>query len=345
MKALIWNSSQKLTLEEREQPIIKTQNDVKIKIKYTGICGTDLQVIKGNENVVSNIILGHEAVGEIVEKGDNVTEYRIGDDVIVDPNQYCCDCENCKKGLTNFCTGWNGGLKIAGINIDGTFAEYYSCHKRYIYKVPHEMSLEEAVLIEPLACVLNNIRSANIKENESVLVIGSGPMGILCQMIARNKAGLIVAVENSEYRKKQSTKFCDYVFCSSEINVETIKKINKGRLFDVIIDTVGTQLEAALYLCGKKGRIIPIGMNKIYSYKINPYYLIVNGIKLIGASEYNMLFSDTLDMTRRFKRLDEIITGKYLLSNYKQAFNNILGYDIDTGEKKEISQMKVIFEL
>ncbi len=344
MKALVWKEGKQLLLEERPNPTITSENDVVIKIKYAGICGTDLQVIKGNETIVPNIIMGHEAVGEIVDKGEMVTEYQIGDKVIIDPNQYCCDCEYCKKGLTNFCTGWNGGLKIAGINIDGTFAEYFSCHKRYVHKIPDEMSLEAAVLIEPMACVLNNMRAADIKEHESVLVIGSGPMGALCQMIAKNNAGFVMGIENSDYRREECSKFCDVILKSDDLTLDEIRRRNNGRLFDVIIDTVGNQMENMLTLCEKGGRMIPMGMNKIYECSIKPYQFISMGIKLIGASEYNMLFSDTIQASRRFNDLESIVTGKYAITDYIKAFNDVLGYDMVSNEKQEIKQMKAVFE-
>ena len=344
MQALVWKNGKELCLEERPEPKIISENDVVIKIKYTGICGTDLQVVKGNETIVPDIIMGHEAVGEIVEKGKGVTEYKIGDMVLIDPNQYCCDCDYCKRGLTNFCTGYNGGLKIAGINIDGTFAEYFACHKRYIYKIPQGVSLEAAVLIEPMACVLNNLRAADIKEHESVLVMGSGPMGALCQMIAKNNAGFVAATENSEYRREECAKSCDWILSSDELTVEEIRKRNNGRLFDVIIDTVGNQLENALTLCEKSGRIIPMGMNKVYSCNVKPYQFISMGIKLVGASEYNMLFNDTIEAARRYPELASIVTGKYAITDYVQAFNDILGYNMESGDRKEIRQMKAVFE-
>ena len=79
MKALVWSKNKKLELVDIERPTIKDDNDVLIKIKYSGICGTDLQVIKGNETIVSDIVLGHEAIGEVVEVGKAVTEYKAGD--------------------------------------------------------------------------------------------------------------------------------------------------------------------------------------------------------------------------------------------------------------------------
>lgn len=344
MKALVWTNENRMQLSEVDLPKIKDKNDVLIKIKYAGICGTDLQVIKGNETIVNNIVMGHEAIGEVTEVGENVSDYKKGDMVIIDPNQYCCDCDNCKRGLTNFCTGYNGGLKIAGINVDGTFAEYFVCHRRYLYKIPMNMSLESSVVIEPMACVLNNLRAANIKENDSVLVLGAGPMGALCQMIAKKRAAFVVATENSEYRKDFCKDWCDVVLSSDELTVEKAMSINNGRLFDVIIDTVGNQLENAIELCEKHGRIIPMGMNKVYSGSVKPYTFISKGISLIGASEYNMLFEDTIETAKRYDELGKLVTKKYKITEYKEAFESILGFDMDTKERKEIEAMKIVFE-
>lgn len=344
MKALVWSKNKKLELVDIERPAIKDDNDVLIKIKYSGICGTDLQVIKGNETIVSDIVLGHEAIGEVVEVGKAVTEYKAGDEVIIDPNQYCCDCDYCKRGLTNFCTGYNGGLKIAGINVHGTFAEYFCCHKRYLYRIPKTMSHECAVLVEPLTCCLNNIRAAAIRENETVLVMGSGPMGALCQLIAKRRGAKVVASENSLYRKEIVSKWCDVVLSSEEMTEDKVREINNGRLFDVIIDTVGNQLENAISLVEKHGRIIPMGMNKVFSASVKPYTFINKGISLIGASEYNMLFTDTIEMLESYENVGSLLTHTYKIEDYKEAFSSILGFDMETGERRDIKAMKVAFE-
>lgn len=343
MKGLIWNEDSKLELAECKEPGIINDDEVKIKIKYTGICGTDLQILKGNETIPPNIILGHEAIGEIVELGKAVTYFKIGDMVIIDPNQYCGECYYCKKGLTNFCEN-DQGLKIAGINRNGTFAEYFVCEQRFIYKIPKEMSLLSAVLIEPLACVLNNIRAASIRESDAVLILGSGPMGVLCQMICKNISKLVVATENSQIRQKMASAYNDYIYSSEELTLDEIYKINQNRKFDVIIDTVGTQMENALKLAEKNARIIPMGMNKNYAFSLNPIYLISNGLKLIGASEYNMLFTDTISSALRYKELDNLVTKRYSIEKYKEAFESVLGFDLETHETKEITQLKVVFE-
>ena len=344
MKALTWNDSYGLRLIDRKEPQLKTKLDIKIKILYTGICGSDLQVIKRNQQIVSDIILGHEAVGEVVEIGGLVTDYQVGDMVVIDPNQYCCDCYYCKKGLTNFCE-YHFGLAIAGINMDGTFAEYFVCHQRYIYKIPKEMEVLDAVLIEPMACTLNNIQAANIKEGETVLVLGSGPMGALCQMLCKQKARLVVGTENSKFRKEYCSMFADYIVSSDDLTTEKIRELTDGRNFDVVIDTVGTQMEYALKVIGKNGRILPMAMNRKYSFALKPYELIEKGIKLIGASEYNMLFVDTIHTVSHIRGLKKLITNEYPLEQYQEAFESILGSSLDLKQQKEITELKVVFKL
>lgn len=344
MKALVWTDKNEISFKDVARPQIQDANDVLIKVKYTGICGTDLHVVKGNETIADNIIMGHEAIGEVVEVGAMVSEYQPGDVVVIDPNQYCCDCEYCKRGLTNFCTGYNGGLKIAGINVDGTFAEYFVCHKRYVYRIPEGISPEAAVLIEPLACVLNNVRAAKIQENESVLVLGCGPMGVLCEMVARKRAALVVGTENSAYRSEFAKQWCDAVISPKDLNEALVRKLNGGKLFDVIIDTVGNQFETAVELVEKHGRIIPMGMNQFYTGAIRPYTFINKGISLIGASEYNMLFTDTIEALRGYPELGKLVTNTYALEDYREAFGSILGYDMETKEGKEIQGMKVVFQ-
>ena len=344
MKALVWNDNKGLQLLDREEPQINSDAQVKIKILYTGICGSDLQVVKRNQQIVNDIIIGHEAVGEVVEVGEKVTDLKIGDKVVIDPNQYCCDCYYCRKGLTNFCE-FDGGLPIAGINIDGTFAEYFVCHQRYVYKLPDELDLLDAVLIEPMTCVLNNLQAAQITDGDTVLVLGSGPMGALCQLLCKQKARLVVGTESSDFRKEFCKPFADLILTPAELTDEKIAELTDGRGFDVIIDTVGTQIEYAVKVVAKNGRVLPMGMNRKYSFELRPYELIDRGIKLIGASEYNMLFIDTINAARRVSGLKSMVSGIYSLDDYEKAFENILGASLDLKEKKDITELKVVFKL
>lgn len=131
MEALVWTSNDKLELCEWEEPQIVTPDEVKIRIEMTGICGTDLAVITGKEEGVPGIIRGHEAVGTVIEIGSNVDRVKVGDRVVIDPNQSCNECYFCLKEQPHLCIGSDGnGMPIAGLNRNGTFTFFSQLYKR-----------------------------------------------------------------------------------------------------------------------------------------------------------------------------------------------------------------------
>lgn len=103
MKALVWTPNDKLEYQEVDEPQIRKSNDVKVKIFGTGICGTDLNVLKGKMNATHHMIMGHESVGAVVEIGPDVTNVKVGDRVVIDPTQFCGKCHYCRRGLTCYC--------------------------------------------------------------------------------------------------------------------------------------------------------------------------------------------------------------------------------------------------
>ncbi|MGI8322589.1 zinc-dependent alcohol dehydrogenase [Bacillus velezensis] len=152
MKALVWTPNDKLEYQEVDEPQIRKSNDVKVKIFGTGICGTDLNVLKGKMNATHHMIMGHESVGAVVEIGPDVTNVKVGDRVVIDPTQFCGKCHYCRRGLTCYCETFEDWQ--LGIGAHGTFAEYYVGEDRFMYKIPDSMEWERATLVEPLSCVL-----------------------------------------------------------------------------------------------------------------------------------------------------------------------------------------------
>ncbi|MDZ5017032.1 zinc-binding dehydrogenase, partial [Clostridium perfringens] len=136
------------------------------------------------------------------------------------------------------------------------------------------------VLVEPLACVLHNIKAANIQPEESVLIIGAGPMGVLTQMVCKGIARLTVSVEKNDFRKNFSKEIADYVYYPEELT-EEVRRINMDRKFDVIIDSVGNQMELCEAVIEKDGRIVLLGIDPSYNFKFNPAYYQGNGIRII----------------------------------------------------------------
>lgn len=336
MKGLVFNKKGESGVIEVIEPKISCEYDVKIQVKYSGICGTDLQMLKGNIECKPDIIRGHEAVGTVVEVGLNVKNVKVNDRVVIDPNQYCGKCQYCKSDETNFCIGDNGRLAIAGVNKNGMFAKYFVCDETFVHKIPENLSFEAAVLVEPLACVLHNIKAANIQPEESVLIIGAGPMGVLCQMVCKRIARLTASVEKNEFRNNFSKKIADYIYYTKELTEEEVKRINMGKKFDVIIDSVGNQMELCEAMIEKNGRIVLLGIDSSYSFKFNPSYYQGNGIRIIGAGEYNLLFEKAIKYATKLEGLEKLITKKYPIEKAEEAFEELLSNNMES--------MKTVFE-
>lgn len=345
MEALVWTRNNLLELDQIEEPQIGSPTDVKIKIRLTGICGTDLAVITGKEEGVPDVIRGHEAVGIVTEIGEQVSGIRVGDRVVIDPNQSCGECYFCNKNQPHLCLGTDGkGMVISGLNAPGTFAEYFVIDRRFVHRIPDSMSFEAAVLVEPLACVLHNFLEANVTPDDAVLVLGSGPMGILCQMVSRAlRTRLTVATEPNPYRLSFSETIADIAITPDQLTEEYVSRLLDGRKFDVIIDTVGNQLETADRWIDRGGRIVPFGINGTYEYTFSPTKYIQNGVKIIGAGEYRQMFEPALHLAGRMPGLEKLVTRKYKLDEYEDAIHELLGYDLNSRLKVVSETIKTVF--
>ncbi|MED1559453.1 zinc-dependent alcohol dehydrogenase [Bacillus paramycoides] len=340
MKALVWTENKVLEYKEVEEPQIQKNNDVKVKIYGTGICGTDLNVLKGKMYAAPNMVMGHESVGVVVEIGEEVRNVTVGDRVVIDPTQFCGKCYYCRKGLTCYCEEFDEWQ--LGIGSHGTFGEYYVGEDRFIYKLPESMEWERATLIEPLSCVLSVIEKANIKPDDSVLVLGSGPIGLLVQMIARKLSRITVATEIGPYRTEAARKITKYVYHPQKLTLEEIYRINQGRKFDVIFDAIGNQLDWAYPLIEKGGRLIPMGFDDTYEFKVKPFELLSKGITIIGTGEAHHMMEKALSCAIDLPELSNLITEKVALENFDTAIGNLMGFDPTTNERKDINSIKTI---
>ncbi|MBD7911876.1 MULTISPECIES: alcohol dehydrogenase catalytic domain-containing protein [Clostridium] len=336
MKGLVFDKNREIIVKDRNEPQICSECEVKIEIKYSGICGTDLQVLKGNLNCIPDIIRGHEAVGVVKEVGSKVKTVKVNDRVVIDPNQYCGKCFYCRNGESNFCIGDDGRLAVAGMTKDGLFAKYFVCDETFVYKIPDDLSYEAAVLVEPLACVLHNIKAANIQPEDAVLIIGAGPMGALSQIVCEKIARLTVSIEKNDFRKKLSEEIVHYAYYPGELTEEKLRKINMNRKFDVIIDAVGNQMNICEAMIERGGRIVILGIDSTYNFKFNPANYQDKAIKIIGAGEYNLLFPKAIKCATMLDGLEKLVTKICPIDEGKEAFDELLSGEMET--------MKTVFK-
>lgn len=238
MRVAMYYNNRDVRLEEVPTPSIGP-GELLVRVLASGICGSD--VMEWYRIKKAPRVLGHEIAGEIVEAGKGVKTYCIGDRVFVSHHVPCNTCYYCLKGHHTVCD------TLRTTNFDpGGFAEYVRVPEinvdRGVFVLPEEVSIDEGVLIEPLACVLRGQRRAGLRPGQSVFVIGSGISGLLHIALARSSgAGRILAADVNDYRLEAAKKFgADDVFHARDVAPSRLRKCNRGRLADLVIVCAGS---------------------------------------------------------------------------------------------------------
>jgi L-iditol 2-dehydrogenase len=219
MKAAVYLEKDRIELMEVPTP--RTDADsVLVKVHACAVCGSDIRIFHhGNSRVRPPQILGHEASGEVVEAGANVSRFRPGDRVAIGADVPCGECSFCEAGIGNNCQ-----INYAmGYQFAGSFAEYLLLNKTVVnygpvHIIPEGVGYDEAALAEPLACVLNAVELTNIRLGDTVVIIGAGPIGCMIIPIAyMSGASKVIVVQRSRPRLEAAKKFnADAYICSSE---------------------------------------------------------------------------------------------------------------------------------
>jgi 2-desacetyl-2-hydroxyethyl bacteriochlorophyllide A dehydrogenase len=272
------DENNKLILGEKEIPKVGS-DEILIRVIACGICGTDLHVFKGINRGKPNIIRGHEFVGEIVELGANITKFKKGDKIVVDPNIPCMNCSQCRNGRVHLCEN----LNAIGVDRDGGFAQYCAVPERQAYKISEDIDPIVGALAEPLACALHGIDRVNIKEGEKVLIIGGGALGLILTQLALSAGASEVFVSEPQKSKRElalgfgATRVIDPMS-------ENLLEIAKG--VDVAIEAVGspkTMLQA-ISSVGDGGRVLFFGVAPEDAYiSISPFEVYRRELHLLGS--------------------------------------------------------------
>lgn len=260
MKAIQVIKPGELKIIDKEKPRIIKENEVLIKVKATGICGSDMHIYHGTSPVATYPrVIGHEFVGEVIETGKNASVVKIGDKVIVEPIIYCGKCYACKTGRQNVCEN----LEVLGVHKDGGFQEYIVVEESKAHKFDNNLSWEEAVLIEPFTIAAQANWHGNVKDKDVVYIVGAGPIGLTILQYAKYKGAICITSDiDDEKLEKSKGLGADYTLNPNKVNIEKeIRDITNGMGANVIIDAVGLPqvFEQAVNIVSNAGRIVILG--------------------------------------------------------------------------------------
>ena len=264
MKSAVFYGKHDLRVEEHEMPKVGPK-DVLIQVKACGVCGTDVHIYEGDKGaaeVTPPTILGHEFSGVIAEVGSEVTNYKAGDRVCIDPNCYCGACEPCRNGVVHYCEHMIG----YGTTVNGGFAEYCAVNERQVYKLGDNTSFEQGAMTEPVACCLHGMDMCEIRPGHQVVVIGGGMIGLLMLQLSRLAGAAKVALlEPVESKREVGKKL------GADIGIDPIHEDVKARLkeegmtwVNTVIECVGrpSTIEQAIDIAGNKAVVMMFGLTK-----------------------------------------------------------------------------------
>jgi alcohol dehydrogenase len=269
MKALVYHGPGEKAWEEKPDPRLLEATDAIVRIDSATICGTDLHILKGDvPEVKPGTVLGHEAVGTIVEVGSAVTTLEAGDRVLVSCITSCGRCRFCKEGHYGLCTG--GGGWIFGHLIDGLQAEYARVPfaDTSLYKLPETLSDEQVLFLADILPTAYEVGILNgkVDAGDTVVVVGAGPIGLATVMTAKlYTPARIVVLDLADARLEKALEFgADIVINNGrEDAVALVTELTDGLGADVAIEAVGVpatfELCAALVRPG--GRVANVGVH------------------------------------------------------------------------------------
>lgn len=304
MKALRFENNQ-LKLAEISQP--KLENEALVRVLMSGICNTDLEIVKGYANFEGTI--GHEFVGIVEESAD---KNWIGKRVVGEINVGCTFCEVCKKGDARHCPN----RTVLGIkDRDGAHAEFLTLPTRNLLRVPDEVSDTQAVFVEPLAAAFGITEQVLIEPNTKVAVIGDGKLGILCAQSLALKSRKVSLI--GKYKEKLSIV--------AKRNIEGILLESAAKLsrqFDVVVEASGSQsgFDLALDLLKPRGQLV-LKSTFHGDAKWSAWRVVVDEIKIIGSR--CGMFAPALDLLKsKAVDVESLITDEFKLNNSVNAMNH-----------------------
>lgn len=342
MKALLLSEYKKLSLTEMPVPTIGPE-DVLIKVKACGICGSDIHGYDGSTGRrIPPLVMGHEASGEITEVGSAVKGWGIGDRVTFDSTVSCGRCHFCQRGEINLCDNRQVlGVSCGEYRRHGAFAEYVTVPQNILYKLPDEFPFHYAAMIEAVSIAVHAVNLTPMQLGSSALVVGSGMIGLLVvQTLRLAGCGQIIAVDLEDSKLELAKQLGADIGLNPK-NVDVVKAVQEltgGRGADVAIEVVGAgkTIDTAIHAVKKGGMVTLVG-NITPKVEIPLQVVVSRQIRLQGSAASSGEFPQCIDLLNRGAiKVDPIISALAPLEKGVEWFERL--YANEPGLMKVVLQ-------
>ncbi|WGL98983.1 alcohol dehydrogenase catalytic domain-containing protein [Arsenophonus sp. aPb] len=349
MKALKYSQAWQINIHETPALHCQEADDVIVNIAVCGVCGTDIGIINDNYPVaIAGTTLGHEASGVVTEIGKNVTKFKVGDRVVINPTYACQKCRMCLTGNPNHCEMKMG--TEAGVSYDGAFANQYRAKEAFLIKLDEHVSMEAASLTEPLSCTITGVDKLAITHtNIRAAVIGAGPMGMLYLWVLHQRGVNAFIVEKNSHRYQFASKNLppnSKIYHDFQSAIEQEYGTSNSQI-DLCIDTTGQITELLISHLAPGGKLLNVAL-KDKKATLDVLKIADKSLSIIGSIDsLNNSFERAYAMIRD-KQIpaEKLISHTFNFSDYLSAFRTV-GCDINnkTMAPLEAPNCKVLLRL
>lgn len=347
MKAGILHNDRDVRLGDAPDPRIGP-DEVLVAPSYTGICGTDLHIYRGefHARVKFPAILGHEFGGIIQEVGKDVQAFKSGDQVVVDPIISCHSCPACRSGHLNACRT----LKLLGVDLDGGFAQYVAAPASQVYPLPEGIPMTHASMVEMYGLGHHILQRGQVQPGETVAILGAGKLGLSILDVLCHSASpaMTIVTDIQPFRLETARKLgADYtIHIAQEDPVERVMEVTQGAGVDCVIEAVGhyhlvegqeAPLAQAVKMIRNGGRIVTAGLGEQLS-AVHFKTLVIKEAQIIASRVTLGEFPRAMRlMARGLLHPEHLITDQIPLRDIATAFHKV--------DQEDPSTIKVVLNV
>lgn len=324
MKAVIFPAAEEIEIKDVSDPQC-ADDELVIRVANSGICGTDIHIYRNEYMSDFPLIPGHEFCGQVVDVGKQVTGFAIGDRVTADPNLYCGHCDFCRNEQANHCVNWQG----IGITRSGGFAEYVNVPAKAVYHLPESLTNKQAAFIEPLACVVWALKRMPVHPASRILIIGSGPMGVLLlQALRHNGASQITVVDKQAARLALAAKMgATQTVTADEHQNEHLRDLAPYG-YDIVIDATGIPavIENAFQHLKVRGQFLQFGVTPMNAkIQISPYDIFHKDWTIFGSFALCYTFLPAIAwLENKVIDIDPLVSHQLPLTDFAEGFHKFM---------------------
>lgn len=306
MRAAYLSATRTLIMKDVEKPAVTRPDEVLVQVKTVGVCGSEVHAFEGTHPFRhAPAVLGHEMAGVVVETGPQVTRFKPGDRVVIDPQWICGECEYCRRGDINLCVS----KKVLGTQSwPGAFGEFVTAPEESVFALPDNLSFEQGALIEPLTVGIHVARRAGIGPGTSVVILGSGSIGNMVSASARALgAGPIIAADIRQHcldaARERMGATHDFLLPDPAFNA-SVRELTGGQGADVVVIAADDPalVDMALDVVKRRGQIVLVALLTEAPLKFMGFKVIAREAHIIGSTMANA--ADVRDA------IDMVATGK-----------------------------------